>query len=87
MNWRAYEMTQASELFVRWRVGNQGVCVAGIALTGRETSDKCRAELLAAAPELRDALRRAVKVLDAAGAHDEANQARAALAKADGVSA
>ena len=43
--------------------------------------------LIAAAPELLAALQRALNVLDANGAQDEANVARAAIAKAVGIAA
>ena len=43
------------------------------------------ARLIAAAPDLLVALQRALNVLDATGAQDEATAARAAIAKAEGT--
>lgn len=51
--------------------------------SGDESAANCR--LIAAAPDLLEALRRAINVLDATGATDNANAARAAIAKATGA--
>ena len=50
-------------------------------------TNEADARLIAAAPDLLAALQRALNVLDATGAQDDANAARAAIAKALGTAA
>ena len=48
-------------------------------------SDEADWNLIAAAPDLLEALKDALNVLDATGANDAANAVRAAIAKAEGA--
>jgi hypothetical protein len=82
--WTVSELDACGEVSEHYIFIEPNVAVIERKVAGHDACDMPDALLLAAAKELLDALQRALNVLDATGATDEANAARAAIAKATG---
>lgn len=87
--WNFSDLLTASENHRGWGIYVSGKWIADVSPMNNKHGNPsgegyANVSLIAAAPELLEALCRAINVLHATGAQDEANQARAAISKATG---